>query len=71
MALTKDPNDIGSLYHKAIALNNLARYEEAVSVYDKILSLKPVYETNLQALQGKANALFDLGRYEEAVSVYV
>jgi tetratricopeptide (TPR) repeat protein len=68
--LAIDPNDIGSLYHKAIALTNLARYEEAVSVYDKILSLNPIYETNLQALQGKANALFDLGRYEEAVSTY-
>ena len=28
--LTTDPEDVGTLYHKGIALGNLGRYDEAV-----------------------------------------
>ncbi len=48
----------------------MGRYDEAVAVYDRILSLEPDYETNIQALQGKASGLFNLGRYDDAIGVY-
>jgi protein O-GlcNAc transferase len=48
----------------------LGRFDEAVGVYDRILSLDPGYETNIQALQGKASGLFNLGSYDDAIAVY-
>jgi tetratricopeptide (TPR) repeat protein len=46
---------------------NLGRYDDAVAIYDSILSLEPDYEANLQTLQGKGSGLFDLERYDEAM----
>ncbi len=36
-----DPNAVGTMYNKAYVLSNLGRYQEAISYYDKILSVDP------------------------------
>jgi len=54
MALAINPNYIGTLYHKGIALDNLGRFDEAVGVYDRILSLDPGYETNIHYTPGQS-----------------
>jgi tetratricopeptide (TPR) repeat protein len=55
---------------KALRLIILGRYDEAVAVCDRILSLEPDYETNIQALQGKASGLFNSWRYDDAIGIY-
>ena len=50
-------------YNKAIVLDELERYEEAVACYDEAIKLKPEY---LVALYSKGDSLRKWGRDEEA-----
>ena len=50
-------------YNKGNTLNNLARYDEAIKCYDKVIEIEP---NNADAWNNKGNALRDLSRYDEA-----
>ena len=52
---------------KALALDNLGNYSEAIQYYDKVLAINPKY-TN--ALYNKGVALDNLGNYSEAIQYY-
>ncbi|WP_196515781.1 tetratricopeptide repeat protein [Nostoc sp. WHI] len=52
---------------RAIVLESLKRYEEAVASYDKAIEFKP---DNNSAWYNRGNALVYLERYEEAVASY-
>jgi protein O-GlcNAc transferase len=52
---------------KAVTLNELKRYDEAITHYDKALSLKPNYA---EAWSNKGNTLNELKRYDEAITHY-
>ncbi|MDQ3853877.1 MAG: tetratricopeptide repeat protein [Thermoproteota archaeon] len=65
--LAIDPNHVGALNNKGIALFHLGRIEEAISYSDRALAIHP---NLLDALTNKANALLNLGRYEEAIEHY-
>ena len=58
-----DPKDIDALYNKAIVLEDLERYDEALQYYDKVLAIDP---KDIDALYNKAIVLEDLERYDEA-----
>src|SRR5215208_5674107 len=58
---------VETLYIKGYTVSNLGRYEEAISYYDKVLSLKP---ESLRGLASKGNALSELGLYEDAIAYY-
>jgi len=66
-ALAIDPNDIGSLLQKGIALSALGKHEEAITYFDKGLAINASYTP---LLFNKGNALADLGKHEEAISYY-
>lgn len=51
---------------KAVALNNLGRFDESITVADTALAIK----TDPVALNARADALFALNRYAEAVEAY-
>lgn len=65
-ALSVDNKYASAYAGKAIALNHLDRYNEAVVAADAALALKK----NPDALNARAYALFALGRYEESVQTY-
>ncbi|MEI2617901.1 MAG: tetratricopeptide repeat protein [Thermomicrobiales bacterium] len=65
-SLAIDPNIPEALYNKGAALDNLGRYEEAITAYDAALALR----TDPEALNNKGVALDNLGRYEEAITAY-
>ena len=50
----------------AFALENLDKYEEAISYYDQLLAID---SSDIDALNGKALALESLGREDEAISI--
>ena len=56
-----------SLMNKGIALDEKGKYEEAITYYDKVLTIDP---DNIDALYAKGSALDDLGKYEEAITYY-
>ena len=49
---------------KAVALDNLGKYQEAIEVYDKALKIRS--RMMLIALNNKGLALNNLGKYQEA-----
>ena len=49
-----DPNNIYALYNKGLALDNLGRYKEAISYYDKVLDIDP---NDVDTLNNKIAAL--------------
>jgi len=52
------PNDISSMYNKAIVLSKLKKYEEAISLFDKIISMDPIH---IGALTNRRVSLDKLG----------
>ena len=44
---------LDALYNKGIALDNLGKYQEAITYYDKVLAINPNY---VDALNNKAVA---------------
>lgn len=65
-AITADENYVAAYTGKAVALNKLGRFEEALNSADIVLAAKkdPV------AAEARAFALFSLGRYEESAVAY-
>jgi tetratricopeptide (TPR) repeat protein len=61
------PNDVDTLLSKGIALNDLGRYDEAITYFDKALAINPNYKN---ALLSKGWSLSNLGRYDEAIEYY-
>ncbi|MDD4454080.1 MAG: tetratricopeptide repeat protein [Candidatus Methanomethylophilaceae archaeon] len=66
-ALEIDPKYAYAWHNKGVALDDLGRYDEAISCYDRALEVDPKYA---YAWNGKGNALKHLGRYDEAISCY-
>ena len=58
-----DPKDLDALNNKGVALNDLGRYEEALTWYDKALAIDPKH---VYALYNKGAALFNLGKTDDA-----
>ena len=58
---------VESLIIKGNELFNKFKYQDAISYYDKALTITP---NNVDALVGRANSLFKLNRYEESVNYY-
>jgi tetratricopeptide (TPR) repeat protein len=58
---------VETLNDKGDSLNDLGRYEEAITYYDKALSIEP---NDILALSNKGIALDDLGNYTEAIEYY-
>ena len=52
---------------KDMVLDDMGKYEEAITWYDKALVDNPNY---LDALNNKGYALDNLGKYEEAITWY-
>jgi tetratricopeptide (TPR) repeat protein len=59
-------NEASKLYEKGWALHMSGRDEEAITYYDKALTIDPNYK---EALYEKGWAFNELGRYEEAIEV--
>ncbi len=66
-AIEQDPTDSHTWYKKAVALDNLNRYDEAVVAYDRLIEVDP---NDGVAWNNKGNALANLKRYDEAISSY-
>ncbi len=62
-SLTIDPNFTEALMAKGVALQNMRRYDEAVTAYDKALETNP---RDAGAWYVKGMTLKNMGRYEEA-----
>ncbi len=58
-------NDPYRLHAQAIELHNLERYDEALSVYDRVLELAP---SDLITLHNRGLLLRRIGRYDEALA---
>ena len=59
--------DVGSLLKTADDLYNLAKYEEAISYYDRILEVEA---DNIEVLGKKGDALASLGNFDQAAVFY-
>src|SRR3972149_246677 len=59
--------DVGSLLKTADDLYNLAKYEEAISYYDRILEVEA---DNIEVLGKKGDALTSLGNFDQAAVFY-
>ena len=55
--------DVDSLLNEADNFFKLEKYEDAISIYDRILSVEP---GNLEALGKKGDAMASLGKLEQA-----
>jgi len=56
-----------TLIEKAVILNSLGRFDEAIVYLDKAMSIDP---NNVRALINKGRSLSQLHRFEEAISNY-
>ena len=66
-ALTLNSTDIGVLYNKALALDNLGRSNEAITYYDKVLAINP---NDIDSLNNKGLVLDKLGEHDKAITYY-
>lgn len=64
--LEKNRNDLVALAELAVQAGELERYEEALQLWDRLLTLRP---DTVEALFGKGHALINLKRYGEALEV--
>ena len=55
------------LNNKGNALDSLGKYEEAISNYDKVLTINP---SDSDGLYNKGITLHNLGKYVEAITYY-
>jgi hypothetical protein len=62
-----DMNYFHATFNKALSLRNLGKYIQALTWYDKALSIDENY---VKALRGKGVTLFRLGRFNEALTWY-
>ena len=65
--LELNPNFLATWGKRGQVLQNLGRYEEAITSYDRALELKPNFPG---AWSDRGMALYNLGRYEEAITSY-
>jgi len=65
--IAENSQELEALKYKAYALYFLSRYDEAISWYDKAISLDP---ENPQLYAGKSKALEKLERHEESRSYF-
>ena len=61
-----DPKDVDALNNKGGDLSSLDKPEEAITYYDKALTIEP---NDAVLLNNKGSALYELNRDEEASSV--
>jgi tetratricopeptide (TPR) repeat protein len=62
-----DPDDVDALSGKGWALNDLGRYEEAISYYDKVLAIDT---NNVYTLLHKGLAFLGMGKSDEAIKYF-
>jgi tetratricopeptide (TPR) repeat protein len=62
-----DPDDVDALSGKGWALNDLGRYEEAISYSDKVLAIDP---DDVDALNSKGVGLNSQGKSDEAIKYF-
>src|SRR5918911_470974 len=66
-AFGQTSGNVTSLTEKAVVLNSLGRFDEALSYLDKALSIDP---NNVRAYINKGRALSQLHKFEEAILNY-
>ncbi len=66
-AVRHDPSPAGLLYHWGNMLAHAARFDQAISAYDRALAIVP---NAPELLLNRGNALFELRRYTEALANY-
>jgi tetratricopeptide (TPR) repeat protein len=66
-SLAINPNYVFAIDTKALILNELGRYQEAVEWYDKVLEKDPKFITSIN---NKGVALANLGYYQQALNWY-
>ena len=66
-SISCNPNYVDALNNKGSALDDLGKYDEAITWYDKALAVNPKY---VDAFYNKGLALDDLGKYDEAITWY-
>lgn len=67
MVLSINPQNVYALSYKGLALDRLARHEEAIEPYNKVLTIDVLVPLDLI---NKADPLAGLGRYPEAIVTY-
>ncbi len=68
--LVCNPKNLMALQLKAISLNDLGRFQEALESLDPLEELRLQIKGDLFVLLGKGYALMGLGRYEESVKYF-
>jgi tetratricopeptide (TPR) repeat protein len=67
IAIKINPLDAKAWYNKGTALDELSRYDDAISAYDKAINLDPQCA---EAWNNKGTALGRLGRFDDAIKAY-
>ena len=65
--LKEEPKNTTALYNKGLALNQIRKYNDAITSFDKVLEINP---NDTPSLNNKAIALAELGRHKEAIEVF-
>ncbi len=64
--LERTPNDVGALAELAVQAGEMGSFEEAIRLWDRLLSITP---NNIEAQFNKGYALIGLKRYREALVI--
>ena len=62
-----NPYDINILNNKALVLEAISEYEDAINIYDLIIKINPRF---YKSYFNKGNVLFDIGKFDEAIKEY-
>lgn len=65
--LASDPENIHLLFGKALILTKMKRFDEALVIFDKVITKDPVYK---KVWVAKAEALAAMGKFEDAAKHY-
>jgi hydroxyacylglutathione hydrolase len=68
--MVSHPENLMALQLKAVSLNDLGRFPEALESLDRLEALRVQIKGDLFVLVGKGYALMGLGRYEESVPYF-
>jgi tetratricopeptide (TPR) repeat protein len=62
--LNTDPTNLMALVGKGAALRDMGKYQEAIVIYDRALTIDP---NDVYAIGGKADSLYGSGQHAQAI----
>ena len=62
-----DPRNVSALYNQGLALNQIKKYQDAITCFDRVLQIKP---NDAPAYNNRAIAMAEIGNIDGAMEYY-